>query len=171
MSRGMLGRVKQQANHVRRHAQTAHPTLVHQRVWWRVPQLIERRGDSLLHFDRQRRRIRQRRGCRGFGTTLRLLGFGQRPGSGVRAEPVDRARDVPQVVADRRRARPFQPDLLDREPLERASGVLFGVHKRVSGWHQKRRNAADRSPEPGFNVRGHDVSTVANPHTRVPRPS
>jgi hypothetical protein len=154
----VLGGVEQQTMHGRRQAQAADFARVGQAALIYRAELVERavdlipkRGDEVSHTDFAWL------GLTGKSGTLRVR---QRLAARVREQPVDHARQVTEMEADRRDACGAVPQTIIRQCRERGINLLARLQQGVRNGLQQCGHTLDRAAQPDFRASCHRASQM-----------
>ena len=152
VTRGVLGRMEQEAEDVRRQLGSTNAAVVEQLVACHMPQLIQRAVNVGAGVINKISQACGRLARLSFGPERSLLRVAQRFAARVREEAIERGAEMSHVKSNRRGAAGPGPDLIRRHLRNDLLEFIARLHECVCDGHQHRIDACDRSAHPGFRL-------------------
>lgn len=163
----MLGRVEQQADHIRGQTCPANFSFLQQTSRRRRAQLIERTLDRVVDIGDERRKRRRRITRLPFGTGRGPLGVGQQFPARVRQETVERAASVADMKRNRGRAARALPHMPGWNRRDQPLQIFLYLNEGMDDGHDQWLEPWHGPALPRFRVlRNRHGLTVADPGRR-----
>ena len=160
MAGGVLGGVKQEAEHRGRQAGAAHFPVVEERCRRRVPELLECLVDVTTDVGDEGGYRNRRISGLALGPERRTLRIGQRLAAGVGEEPIEGAAGMAHVKTDGRGTAGTVPHMFSGNARGQTVEILTRLNERVHDGHQQRLEPGYRPALPGFGLNSGHATTV-----------